>query len=268
MKKAFQFLGLLTLTITSFQCAKEEIPLNTDLVNSIRAIDIDNKSSAADIQIAFNIDDPSQVKDIRVLLIPADEFSVFHSGKVKSLEDGQFHTIAVAGSEYQIQLPATLKDVNGEPIQNGIGYELTIALLVNSNWLLSSISDAILLKDENVLNGRYIGSWTDNIYTNFGISCELEFTAGKLRGDFFYSPGFSPCCGGEDDGNITVELDGNIIKEFVYNQDLDSFMGGRCPGLYNGTGKLTGLSKLEISFEGNDCEGDHTGGRIVLEKIE
>lgn len=268
MKKAFKFLSVLILSLIFSQCGKEEILLTTDLINSIRAIDIDNSNSAADVQIVFSIDDPNQVKDIRIILIPTDGFSAFNSNKVKSLEDGQFHTIAVAGSDYKIQLPATLKDVNGADIQNEIEYKLTIALLINTNWLLSEISDAILLKNENILNGRYIGSWTDNIYTNFGISCELEFIAGKLRGDFFYSPGFSPCCGGEDDGSITIDLEGNIIKEFVYNQDLDSFMGGRCPGLYKGTGTLKGLSTLEISFEGNDCEGDHTGGRIILEKIE
>ncbi|MCB0688332.1 MAG: hypothetical protein KDC53_17460 [Saprospiraceae bacterium] len=118
------------------------------------------------------------------------------------------------------------------------------------------------------LDGRYTGTWNDNRYSNFPISATLGVNGEKLKGPFYYSGSFSSCCGGSNDGQISIELgsDGITLGAFVYDQFLESFQGQNCPGTYTGSCTLNSFSTLEISFTGNDCEGDHTGGKIVLSK--
>ena len=125
----------------------------------------------------------------------------------------------------------------------------------------------IVPSNDHILKGKFIGTWNDNIYTDFGISAELNFTGGRVNGSFYYSSTFSSCCMGATDGSINFKLNGNQIEEFVYNQQLEQFMGGECPGLYEGSGTISNYTTLIIDFEGNDCEGPHTGGKISLSKI-
>ena len=146
-------------------------------------------------------------------------------------------------------------------------------LLLNFVLLVLSCSDSEEQEDpapeeEVTLEGNYIGTWDDNIYTNFPISTILtQNPSGGYTGPFFYSQlgSFTPCCNdAENNGTISFDVEGDSILNFRYNQRLEFFMGG-CPGLYTGKGILIGTT-LNISFTGNDCEGEHTGGRIVLRK--
>lgn len=118
------------------------------------------------------------------------------------------------------------------------------------------------------LEGNFVGTWDDNIYMSFPISTILSRNpSGGYTGPFFYSQNgsFTPCCNdAENNGSISFTIEGDSILDFRYNQRLEFFMGG-CPGLYTGKGIVTG-NTLNISFTGNDCEGEHTGGRIVLRK--
>ena len=122
--------------------------------------------------------------------------------------------------------------------------------------------------EEVTLEGNFTGLWNDNIYTDFPISTRLTRTpTGGYTGPFFYSQNgnFTPCCNDMDDnGSISFTIEGDSILNFRYNQKLEFFMNG-CPGLYTGKGVVNGTT-LNISFTGNDCEGEHTGGRIVLRK--
>lgn len=123
-------------------------------------------------------------------------------------------------------------------------------------------------EEEVGLGGNYVGTWNDNIYTDFPISTILTSNpSGGYTGPFFYSQNgnFTPCCNDvENNGTISFTIEGDSILDFRYNQRLEFFMDG-CPGLYTGKGTISG-NTLNISFIGNDCEGEHTGGRIVLRK--
>ena len=123
-------------------------------------------------------------------------------------------------------------------------------------------------EEEFTLEGNYTGTWNDNIYTNFPISAILSNPSGSnYSGPFFYSQNgsFVPCCNDtENNGTISFTISGDSILNFRYNQNLEFFMGG-CPGVYTGKGTISGTT-LNIDFSGNDCEGEHTGGKIVLRK--
>jgi hypothetical protein len=127
----------------------------------------------------------------------------------------------------------------------------------------------IELTDGHIFAGRYSGTWDDNIYSDFGISTVLTDRGNSVSGSFYYSSNYIACCGGPDDGMITLRFDeSNNITSFIYNQTLDSFMGGACPGTYSGAGIVTDFINLQIDFEGDDCEGPHTGGKIKLKRVE
>ncbi len=257
----------IVLPLSFFQCSDDaSVPLTTDLIQIMNIIDVGNAGDASDFLTSFRIEDLTGVEEIRLILVPTSEISTFDSEKAKSLPNGSFHTVTVAGNNYELQLPANLNDANNNAIQENVSYTFSIALTVDGNLLLNEKTDEIILSDKHVLEGNYTGTWNDNLYTDFGISAELKFQAGKLRGSFYYSSNFTSCCGGSDDGMITVTLDGDNITDFDYNQFLDSFMGGECPGFYTGTGIVEDIITLKVDFEGDDCEGPHTDGKIVLKK--
>lgn len=117
--------------------------------------------------------------------------------------------------------------------------------------------------------GDYTGTWDDNIYTSFPISAKL--TEGRINffsGPFFYSQNgaFVPCCMDTgDNGRISFEVKEESILNFIYDQKLLFYMDG-CPGKYTGSGVINSNGWLQIDFSGDDCDGIHTGGKIVLRK--
>lgn len=268
MKKLIKTSLAILFSFSLYQCGSDELQLTTDLVQSIRIWDIGNEQNASDLFAVFTIDDPSQVQEIRLFIIPSGDYASFDAQKAKNLDNGSFHIVEVNNSDYQIQLPSNLKDINSNTIQENVEYTFAIGLMMNENLLMNENIDQITLANKHFLEGRYTGTWNDNLYVDFGISAELKFQAGKLRGDFFYSSNFTSCCSGENDGMITLEIDENVILSYEYNQVLDSFMGGECTGLYIGNGVVEDFLRLKIDFTGDDCEGPHFGGAIVFNKIE
>ena len=136
----------------------------------------------------------------------------------------------------------------------------------------SQDDDPEMEKEEEIeegIPGDYIGTWDDNIYTSFPISTKVtEGRTDFYQGPFFYSQNgsFTPCCmDSEDNGSISFEVKGDSILNFRYDQVLQFYMGG-CPGDYRGSGIINSSGWLLIDFTGDDCDGTHTGGRIVLRK--
>lgn len=238
-----------------------------NFIQTLNVLDISNEQNASDMFASFTIDYPNLVQEIRLLIIPSEDYASFDPANIQALNNNNFHPVAVGNSDYQTQLPANLNDVNNNAIQENVDYTFVVALKLNGDFFLNTAISQITLEDKHFLEGRYTGLWNDNLYTDFAISAELTFEDGKLSGDFFYSGIFSPCCGGVNDGIITLEIEDNVILEFIYDQELDSFMGGECLGMYNGTGFVEDFNVLKISYEGNDCEGIHSGGSIVLNKV-
>ena len=104
------------------------------------------------------------------------------------------------------------------------------------------------------------------MYNQIPVSAKLTFAGSILSGEFFVTGDFTPFDGPNNDGRITVEFDGNTIKDFTYNQELPTFMGG-CPGIYTGSGSLIFPFTLSMDFTGEDCEGFHTDGKLIMTKV-
>ena len=95
---------------------------------------------------------------------------------------------------------------------------------------------------EITLEGNYSGTWnstTDQnaVFTDFLISAKFEFSNNdktQLRGVFFATAGLSSCCGGDNDGTMIVNLDGDNITSFDFD---DTIIG--CTGDFEGTGSIS-----------------------------
>jgi hypothetical protein len=116
------------------------------------------------------------------------------------------------------------------------------------------------------IEGDYVGKWssTTPLNTYDRIPMSMRITAsdipGKFRGQFFFTASFVSCCNsGSSDGSILIEVEENTIKSFVYNDILPN-----CNGRFEGDGFINENGEISISFAGNDCEGDHTGGLIRM----
>lgn len=264
MNKLFIFFSLAFLLLS---CGSEEINLTTDEVFAIRTVDIGNRQDPSDLAVIFKLNNPAKIKELRIFLIESNDFSDFTSTKASKLSKESYHLITDLKSDNTVTLPANLKAVDGSNIQPNKEYTLGIAVLIDDDILLSNSLAKTSLVDEPFLDGKYIGTWDDNIYTGFGISAELTLAGSTLGGPFWYSRNYTSCCGGETDGKITLRLSDQEITDFTYNQTLVQFMGGACNGTYKGTGQIENFTDLVIDFSGDDCEGPHTNGKIRLMKV-
>jgi len=119
---------------------------------------------------------------------------------------------------------------------------------------------------ERMIAGDRIGDWSSvtplNTYNKIPISAKITATSDPniFEGEFFFTAAFVSCCGsGVNDGTLTFHIDGNEITEFVYNDILPN-----CNGTFEGTGTISEKGVISITFEGSDCEGDHTNGIMTF----
>jgi len=116
------------------------------------------------------------------------------------------------------------------------------------------------------LEGDYTGTWasmTENsLFPGTIISTKLRFLNGnenKLVGEFFVSGNFTSCCNsGPNDGTLSMDVDGDMITSFTYNDIIPD-----CGGTFNGTGEVRTNEELFINFTGQDCDGNHVGTIIL-----
>lgn len=115
------------------------------------------------------------------------------------------------------------------------------------------------------LEGDYLGTWNsttdkDITFTDFGISAKFTFANNektRLRGEFFATTSFRSCCQSTgNDGTMVIDLDGDTIASFSFNDQIID-----CTGTFSGTGSITSKTPytLQIDFTGNDCDGNHIG---------
>lgn len=119
------------------------------------------------------------------------------------------------------------------------------------------------------LEKKYRGTWNSTTpsatFTNVAVSTILTPSAtdsNKLLGEFFINANFTVCCSpGPNDGTLVLEVNGNTITSFLYNDFITD-----CSGSFNGTGVFRDDGGFVIDFTGNDCDGDHVG-QLVLNKV-
>ena len=237
-------------------------------ISKFSARDIGNANNANDILVEFTIGNTDNLTELRLVLVKSNEVSQFDHATAQSLNNGNYQTVEVIGNikEYSVRLGSELKDFNGQNVINGFDYAVKLIFVSENELLIAETFEVVSLSSVHYLQGKYAGTWDDNIYTAFPISADLKYDLGWLRGSFYYTGTFAACCGGPDDGKISVEIvNDSIINSFRYDQVLITFMNG-CNGTYTGEGVIRYFTNLNINFSGDDCEGPHTGGKIVLSK--
>ena len=263
----YQKMTLMFIMGLMLSCSDEEMgTLKTDIVQITSIKDIGNAANGSDVIVNFTLTTTQGLSNLQFMVIPSSDF--ISIDEVASPSPDQIHEISVQTKSDQARLPADMLDHNGQPLANDVNYTLVVFAIIDGSRHINEQVDEFILRDKHILDGRYIGTWDDNLYTNFGISADLKIDQGILSGPFYYSAGFVACCGGSNDGHIRLQIDGQAITSFVYNQSLEAFMGGFCSGKYEGEGKIVDLINLHIDFTGDDCEGPHTDGKIILTRFD
>ena len=240
-----------------------------DLVEGIKVIDFENNGNAGDLVLLFSIQNPGDADQVQIFLRKGPDLSSLDRQDVDNPSPDRLFTIELSGPNYDLRLPADFLDIDGNVIEKDTEYSLGFLISQGGEILLNEEFGNFSLVEEHVLNGEFVGTWDDNLYTAFGISTNLSLrlAGGRASGIFYYSNNFTSCCEGENDGTISFNLkEDGTIEDFIYRQELANFRGGACPGTYNGEGFIENYTTLVINFSGDDCEGPHTGGRIRLEK--
>lgn len=250
-------------------CKKDDpASFNPNTISQLESFDAGNAVSAGDIYILLQFNSKTVATEARLIIGLNDEISAFSADMIDGLTADRYQTIDIKSNEpIRMYLDSTLTTISGNPIGLGQVYAIKIIMVYKGVTKLADIDSHVTLSDQYPLNGSYSGTWTDNIYTDFPVSAILSFDTDRLIGPFFYTADFVACCGGSDDGDVELVLDGNNITSFVYNQDLPDYMGG-CPGTYEGTGQVKNPVTIEIDFTGDDCDGHHSYGIIKLVRTE
>jgi len=254
---------MIAVAFISYSCSKESdvAPADDSTVVKSRLLDFGNSKSANDIFVSLEV--TTRATEGRLFVSTTEDVE---ESLVEGLKPNQYLPFTPTGSVISVSqnLPSTLVDIQNGVIESGSFY-LYMAILQEGTLRKILGPFSVNLSSDPIFAGNYTGTWNDNLYTNFPISARLTT---ETFGTFFYSPNFQSCCSGTNDGTVSFQIDDKVIGQFTYNQHLNNFMGGECPGTYQGSGvvKLDDGIQFEIKFTGSDCEGAHTNGRIVLTK--
>ena len=144
-------------------------------------------------------------------------------------------------------------------------YSLNKILMFMALVLLGCKSDDVQLLEDTGLSGKYTGTWSSvtptATFAGTSISAILELSGDRLSGEFFVSSTFSSCCGGINDGSLSMLVDGDQVTAFEYNDTIID-----CSGYFSGTGFIREDGAIFINFTGSDCDGQHTDGLMLLNK--
>ena len=264
-------INLFLLIITFFTgCSEADEDEISSLVSKIVAFDVGNDQSGSDIRVSFDLASPELNEFWMVVNKEDNQVSI---DAIKSLPDNQVQKYTLSPNESRsIKLTTITQDTGGENVRDNTPYTLQVYTPQNNKVTIPS--DPFSLSSAGIYDGEYVGTWSDNLYTNFGISAILFSSGNTVRGNFFYSGNFTSCCGGSNDGGISFTVEGSEIVDVTYGQSVGGFTGVNgtfyddCPGFYEGEGTIANDILLNISFEGEDCEGPHTGGQITFRRVK
>ena len=250
-----------------------EVPDPSDLDDlSITLIkDIANDENSSDLAIVFFA---AEKITGSVKIIVAKKGTELSTEEAEALDEDQYFTTSAEMSNELIFLKEQMKDSDGDLLVNQVEY--TIQVQAPEADQISAPSEPFTLQHASVLAGKYSGTWNDNLYTDFAVSLILEEDINnEYEGTFYYTGGFRSCCNGSgaNDGSIELSADFDSITRFYFDQFLSSFVGvngttyQNCGGAYEGSGSINFRThEFEIHFTGEDCEGVHTDGTLLLRR--
>ncbi len=276
------------------------LPLNTGLIPTVKAYDLDNNGNGSDIRVDFEVKDNNNVIEYRIMVVPSSLKNSFNEDIAASISEESYFRLVPESfeNEYSIKrLPSGLLAINGTQIQNEKEYVAAVFVLGKDNVQLSGYSGQIFLRDQGIYNGRYSNGYekfcvlpdgsTQNLDRgastgNYYIDLEKEFDSNKYQGEIFCSvccatphPGHTvSTCIKVPHGRVQFSVDGTNITN--YWRGLHSI----CPlnpdafpetcdyyflscGVEQGAGKIIDELTLEIAITIDDCEKS-CGGTVVF----
>jgi len=133
------------------------LPLN-DNINEVKAYDLDNNNNGSDIRVGFEVSSNLNVTEYRVMIVPSSSSNSFTEDVASTVPQESYFSVSPQTDvlEYSInRLPASLLDVTGNQISNGIDYEVMLFVIGTGNQRISTESVEIMIIDQGIYNGNY-----------------------------------------------------------------------------------------------------------------
>lgn len=140
---------------------------------------------------------------------------------------------------------------------------LLVITLLLLTITISCVKDPVEPEPEFTYAGDYNGFWNtsvngssqsrqDEVSARFSEPDENIFV-----GTFYYSKNWNSCCGATHDGEISFKVEGDSLKNLIFNQDF------RCAGTFAGEGIVNDDGNLAFKISGPDCFGSHVGTLLL-----
>ena len=229
--------------------------------------DAGNDHNAGDVKLLFETNSGVGVNELQIFLAKQNPSTATTEEHLSSLSSDYYTLIDVADEEvdFDTYLSESQLDTDGESLSVDQPYFIYVYSPELDRY--SQISSALELTDNNIVEGRYFGTWDDNLFEGIPISLELTHTSGnQYDGPIYISLNWTASWGGETDGSVTFDIDQDDINLFEFDQLLPDYAEDGCPGYYSGPGTIDDEFNMDISFTGDDCDGHHIG-TLVLERF-
>jgi hypothetical protein len=118
-------------------------PVNTaSIASSVVATDIADNNNGSDMKIAFlKATNENTIDKYRIMVVKATNASTFNINSANNVVAANYKEITPNGNNIIDTLSATAKDVNGDPIANGVAYKVFIYSKADgTNATVSSLS--------------------------------------------------------------------------------------------------------------------------------
>jgi len=160
-------MGLSSFIILSMACSSDspvetpmedtEVAVETDAVSNVIISDIGENGNGLDLSVSFDkVAVESKVSEYRIFVIKSASASTFDLAAANSVTSENYTRVPKTGENISIILTSDTKDIDGDLLQNDVGYIvhiLTMADGTNSNInALSTASNSLTLRSSAVLN--------------------------------------------------------------------------------------------------------------------
>jgi hypothetical protein len=236
------------------------------LIKGIWMHDLANNENASDISVVFDVDEGNISSEIIIVVSKQSPNTPITSTHLESLESNLYSTVTIGNElSYIVQLNEAQLDSDGDRLSHDQAYIIHIYAPASESFY--SAEDFLELSNNQIYQARYSGEWGDNLFDPKVISGAIEATGNnKYEGPAYLESDYSPNFGAiNDNGSFEMTIVDGQITDFKYTQYAPGYRDG-CPGLYTGTGSIDDNFSIRIDFTGDDCDGHHEDGVMILHR--
>jgi len=278
MKTSFHFVStLITLIclglLISCSSADDEPSslTTTNIITPGNILDVGKNGDASDLFVKFSISDVQLADAVRLVIIPSSSATSTSNLDATNISASSYQQVQANRLENKIKLNSSLLDIDQNALKPNEAYDLAFIVIKGGVEQVNRSVGSFELQDQNIYLGKYVGGWEDNHFGDTRFSVVLDTEENGIKGPFYFLETFESCCGGDNDGEMKLTIEDNNRVTFRYSQELGSYRGSPCDGVYTGEGVIrndnSGIT-INIDFNGSDCEGDHSNATIEMERIE